>query len=67
MNVVQGNPGVVTCMENTKHNLESGDTVSFKEVVGMTTINGTTHKIKGKRVINFLMATEQGGFPSFAQ
>ena len=44
----QGNPGVVTCMENTKHNLESGDTVSFREVVGMTTINSTTHKIKGK-------------------
>lgn len=46
--IPQGNPGVVTCMENTKHGLETGDTVTFREVVGMTTINGTTHKVKGE-------------------
>lgn len=65
MNVVQGNPGVVTCMENTKHNLETGDIVSFKEVVGMTTINGTTHKIKGKHLINNGITTtrQDRGFP----
>ena len=34
-------------MENTKHNLESGDSVCFREVVGMSAINGTTHKVKG--------------------
>ena len=45
---IQGNPGVVTCMENTIHGLETGDTVTFREVVGMTTINGTAHKVKGE-------------------
>ena len=45
--IPQGNPGVVTCMENTMHGLEAGDTVTFREVVGMTTVNGTTHKVKG--------------------
>ena len=46
--IPQGNPGVVTCMENTKHGLESGDTVTFREVVGMTTINATIHEVKGE-------------------
>ncbi len=46
--IPQGNPGVVTCMENTKHGLETGDTVTFREVVGMTIINSTTHKVKGE-------------------
>ncbi len=29
------------------HNLESGDLVTFKEVVGMSAINGTKHVVKG--------------------
>ena len=51
--IPQSNPGVVTCMENTKHNLETGDTVTFKEIVGMTTINDTTHKVKGERILRY--------------
>ena len=46
--IPQASPGVVTCMENTKHGLETGDTVTFREVVGMTTLNGTTRKVKGE-------------------
>ena len=30
------------------HGLESGDQVTFREVVGMNAINGTTHTIKGE-------------------
>ncbi|EGG24766.1 hypothetical protein DFA_03010 [Cavenderia fasciculata] len=36
---------IVTCMENQMHNLESGDLVLFREVKGMTEINGTKHKV----------------------
>ena len=45
----QANPGVVTCLENTLHGLETGDQVTFSEVVGMSAINGTTHTVEGKR------------------
>ena len=38
-------------MENTKHRLETGDSVTFREVVGMTAINGTTHTIKGEHLL----------------
>ena len=45
----QANPGVVTCLENTLHGLETGDQVTFSEVVGMSAINGTTHTVEGER------------------
>ena len=34
-------------MENHFHNLETGDQVTFREVVGMAALNGTTHTIIG--------------------
>ena len=45
---LQANPGVVTCFEGYLHGLESGDQVTFTEVVGMSAVNGTTHVVKGK-------------------
>eukprot|EP00743_Colponemidia_sp_Colp-15_P004319 GILK01004659.1.p1 GENE.GILK01004659.1~~GILK01004659.1.p1 ORF type:complete len:1074 (+),score=225.12 GILK01004659.1:261-3224(+) len=37
--ITQGNPGVVTCVEDTRHGLETGDTVSFRDVSGMEELN----------------------------
>ncbi len=37
-------------MENMMHGLEDGDHVIFKEVNGMSMLNGKTHQIKGKKV-----------------
>jgi len=45
--LLQADPGVVECLENHVHNLETGDLVAFKEVVGMEAINGSTHSITG--------------------
>ena len=39
--------GVVKCLENRSHNLETGDMIKFGEVVGMEAVNGTTHTVKG--------------------
>lgn len=36
----QENPGIVTCLEETRHGFESGDFVSFTEVQGMSELNG---------------------------
>lgn len=36
----QGNPGVVTCLDESQHGFESGDFVSFTEVEGMNEFNG---------------------------
>eukprot|EP01102_Stenamoeba_stenopodia_P009142 TRINITY_DN2682_c0_g1_i3.p1 TRINITY_DN2682_c0_g1~~TRINITY_DN2682_c0_g1_i3.p1 ORF type:complete len:1013 (-),score=251.98 TRINITY_DN2682_c0_g1_i3:98-3136(-) len=38
--------GVVTCLEHHFHGLEDGDVVTFREVKGMTEINGTHHAVK---------------------
>ena len=46
----QGNPGVVSIQEGGRHGLQDGDCVTFKEVGGMTAINGTVNSVKG---INF--------------
>ncbi|KAI8478870.1 Ubiquitin-like modifier-activating enzyme 6 [Branchiostoma belcheri] len=43
--VTKANPGVVTCLESRMHGFETGDVVTFKEVVGMDALNGTSHKI----------------------
>ena len=38
--------GVVTTQEDKRHDLEDGDLVKFKEVVGMESLNGQTFKVK---------------------
>uniref|UniRef100_A0A667YQ29 Ubiquitin like modifier activating enzyme 6 n=1 Tax=Myripristis murdjan TaxID=586833 RepID=A0A667YQ29_9TELE len=43
--VTQGNPGVVTCMDNRTHGLQTGDRVLFREVNGMVELNGTAWEV----------------------
>ncbi|KAF4008087.1 hypothetical protein G4228_019698 [Cervus hanglu yarkandensis] len=38
--VTKGNPGIVTCLDESGHGFESGDFVSFTEVQGMSELNG---------------------------
>ena len=45
--MVQGNPGVVTTLDNKMHGYQSGDTVTFKEVTGMLCLNGRQCQIEG--------------------
>lgn len=47
----QANPGVVTCLENRVHALETGDVVTFREVKGMTEVNGRQFTIKGQNLL----------------
>ncbi|XP_053317677.1 ubiquitin-like modifier-activating enzyme 6 [Spea bombifrons] len=44
-NITQSSNGEVTCFENRPHKLESGQFVTFREVHGMTALNGSVHKI----------------------
>uniref|UniRef100_A0A8D0GKS4 Ubiquitin-like modifier-activating enzyme 6 n=1 Tax=Sphenodon punctatus TaxID=8508 RepID=A0A8D0GKS4_SPHPU len=44
-NITQSNPGIVTCLENQPHKLETGHVVTFREVNGMSCLNGSTHQI----------------------
>ncbi|PIK61135.1 putative ubiquitin-like modifier-activating enzyme 6-like [Apostichopus japonicus] len=44
--ITKGNPGIVTSLDNTMHDFQSGDTVTFKEIKGMESLNGTRQKIK---------------------
>ncbi|KAK2177102.1 hypothetical protein NP493_617g01041 [Ridgeia piscesae] len=45
-NITKANPGIVSTLENRMHHLESGDMVTFKEVKGMTSINGMTCRVE---------------------
>lgn len=45
--VLQANPGVVTTLDNRMHGLQTGDNVTFKEIVGMTALNGSEQTVKG--------------------
>ncbi|RMX37969.1 hypothetical protein pdam_00009035 [Pocillopora damicornis] len=45
-NISKANPGVVTTLDNRMHGLQTGDKVSFKEIVGMTVLNGSEHTVK---------------------
>uniref|UniRef100_A0A4X2KW42 Ubiquitin-like modifier-activating enzyme 6 n=2 Tax=Vombatus ursinus TaxID=29139 RepID=A0A4X2KW42_VOMUR len=44
-NITQANPGIVTCLENHPHKLETGNLVTFREINGMTELNGSTKQI----------------------
>ena len=50
MYVLQANPGILLTLDNQMHGLEDGDKIQFKEIVGMTALNGSTQTIKGKTV-----------------
>ncbi|ELK37632.1 Ubiquitin-like modifier-activating enzyme 6 [Myotis davidii] len=44
-NITQANPGIVTCLENRPHKLETGQFLTFREINGMTGLNGSTQQI----------------------
>lgn len=53
----QSNPGIVTCLENHPHRLETGQFLTFREVNGMSCLNGSTHQITGKLLLTHLQGT----------
>ena len=42
----QDNPAVVTTLDYRRHGLETGDQVAFREINGMTQLNGKTYKVE---------------------
>uniref|UniRef100_A0A8D2KR09 E1 ubiquitin-activating enzyme n=1 Tax=Varanus komodoensis TaxID=61221 RepID=A0A8D2KR09_VARKO len=44
-NISQSNPGIVTCLDNNPHKLETGQYVTFREINGMSYLNGSMHQI----------------------
>lgn len=45
-NITKDNPAVVTCLKDKLHGLETGELVTFREVNGMTALNGRACKVK---------------------
>ncbi|XP_034543207.1 ubiquitin-like modifier-activating enzyme 6 [Notolabrus celidotus] len=43
--VSQDNPGVVSCMDNQPHGLQTGQSVVFREINGMVELNGTVRQV----------------------
>lgn len=44
---LQDSPGVVMCMDNLPHGLQTGQSVVFREVNGMVELNGTAREVSG--------------------
>ncbi|XP_078287431.1 ubiquitin-like modifier-activating enzyme 6 [Rhinoraja longicauda] len=44
-NITRSNPGIVTCMDNANHGLETGQFVTFREINGMTELNGSVLQV----------------------
>ncbi|XP_019732172.1 ubiquitin-like modifier-activating enzyme 6 isoform X2 [Hippocampus comes] len=67
--VTQDNPGVVTCLDNQPHGLQTGQSVVFREVNGMVELNGTARQVSVLSPHSFaigdtshLQAYAHGGF-----
>uniref|UniRef100_A0AAQ5YHE0 E1 ubiquitin-activating enzyme n=2 Tax=Amphiprion ocellaris TaxID=80972 RepID=A0AAQ5YHE0_AMPOC len=43
--ITQDSPGVVTCMDNQPHGLQTGQSVVFREVSGMMELNSTARQV----------------------
>ena len=41
---------MILTFDNQIHGLEDGDQIEFREVVGMTALNGTTQSVKGSYI-----------------
>ncbi|XP_069780802.1 ubiquitin-like modifier-activating enzyme 6 [Narcine bancroftii] len=44
-NITRSNPGIVTCMDNHNHGLETGQFVTFREINGMTELNESVQQV----------------------
>uniref|UniRef100_A0A8C1H6W6 Ubiquitin-like modifier-activating enzyme 6 n=1 Tax=Cyprinus carpio carpio TaxID=630221 RepID=A0A8C1H6W6_CYPCA len=64
-NISQGNPGVVMCMDSRTHGLQTGQSVCFKEINGMTELNGTTHQVTVLSPYSFAIG-DTSSFQAFA-
>ncbi|KAF3852132.1 hypothetical protein F7725_005487 [Dissostichus mawsoni] len=58
--ITQDNPGVVTCMDNQPHGIQTGQSVVFREVHGMVELNGTARPVSGDT--SQLQSYAHGGF-----
>ena len=61
--ITQEERGLVCLHEEKRHNLNDGDTVSFREVRGMTEINGKEFKVEIKSPHSFLIGDTRGFIP----
>ncbi|KAI8793388.1 ubiquitin-like modifier-activating enzyme 6 isoform X1 [Biomphalaria glabrata] len=61
--ITKSNPGVVSCLENRFHGLENGDVVTFREVRGMTAVNGQQFTVKVINPYTFSICDTSG--PNF--
>uniref|UniRef100_A0A8C3XYQ0 Ubiquitin-like modifier-activating enzyme 6 n=1 Tax=Catharus ustulatus TaxID=91951 RepID=A0A8C3XYQ0_CATUS len=62
-NITQSNPGIVTCLENHPHRLETGQFLTFREVNGMSCLNGSTHQITVVSPYSFSIGDTSGMEP----
>ena len=60
-NITNDSDGIVTVIENHMHGLEDNDTVTFREVVGMSEINGKTFTVKTINQSSFKVGMEEYG------
>uniref|UniRef100_A0AAR2KC78 Ubiquitin-activating enzyme E1 C-terminal domain-containing protein n=1 Tax=Pygocentrus nattereri TaxID=42514 RepID=A0AAR2KC78_PYGNA len=63
-NITQDNPGVVTCMDNHTHGLQTGQSVCFREINGMSELNGITRQVTVVSPYSFAIG-DTSSFPPY--
>ncbi len=68
-NISREEEAVVTCLNNEKHGFEDGDTVTFREVQGMTNLNNNSvYKIRATSPSTFVLTgTNSTSWPIYTR
>eukprot|EP01038_Epipyxis_sp_PR26KG_P008482 gene8482-11465_t len=63
--ITQDSKALVTVLEDTRHNLTTGDVVKFSEIVGMTELNGLECVVEVKDSFSFLIDIDSTQFTRY--
>jgi ubiquitin-activating enzyme E1 len=65
--ITQDYPALVTCLEETRHNLESGDTITLTGLVGMEELNNRSFVVTKKDLFSFEIMEDTRGYSAYVR
>lgn len=63
--ISKSNPCIVKTLDYRRHGLQTGDVITFNEIKGMDTLNGTSHKIKNINPSSFSIDVDTTASPEY--
>ena len=65
MSLFQTNPCVIETLDQTRHGLQTGDTITSQEIKGMDRLNNTLHKITYISMYTFSIDIDTTSYPKY--